>query len=127
MIFMKKLILILLILSSKLLFAQQNFWEDPTVFQKNMELPHAHVNLFETEQKAKTDDHNQSSLYRSLNGDWKFSYVAKVADRDQNFYKTDLDDSQWKTIKVPSNWEIQALGFQFTPMWFIRFLKTLLL
>ena len=49
------------------------------------------------------DDIAKSPFYQSLNGEWKFNYVAKVADRDQNFFKTDLEDSQWKSIKVPSN------------------------
>ncbi len=108
--FMKKALVILLLLSTKLVSAQQNFWENPAVFQKNMEQPHTNFGLYDTEQKAKADDLSKSSYYQSLNGKWKFTYVDKVADRDTNFYKTDLDDSKWKNIQVPSNWEIQGFG-----------------
>ena len=107
---MKIILSILLILSSRLLFAQQNIWENPTVFQKNMEQPHAYFTTYDNEQKVVADDIAKSPFYQSLNGEWKFNYVAKVADRDQNFFKTDLEDSQWKSIKVPSNWEIQGFG-----------------
>src|SRR6476469_8070148 len=107
---MKRILPVLLILSSKLLFAQQHIWENPKIFQKNMEQAHAYFTLYDNEQKLIADDANQSPYYQSLNGEWKFSYVAKVADRNQNFFKTDLDDSQWKNIKVPSNWEMQGFG-----------------
>jgi beta-galactosidase len=107
---MKKFIALSLLLSSNLLFAQQNFWENPAVFQKNMEAPHTNFDLYETAQKAQDDDVSKSPFYQSLNGKWKFSYVDKVADRNINFYQTDLDDSEWKTITVPSNWEMQGFG-----------------
>jgi beta-galactosidase len=107
---MKQLIAILLTLICNISLAQQNFWEDPSVFQQNMEQPHAFFTLYEDEVKAKADDFKKSPYYQSLNGEWKFTYVDKVANRHQEFYKTDLDDSQWKNIKVPSNWELQGFG-----------------
>ncbi len=107
---MKKILSILLILSCRLGFAQQNFWENPTVFQQNKEEPHAFFTLYDNEAKTHADDFATSPYYKSLNGDWKFTYVDKVAERNQDFYKTDLDDSQWKNIKVPSNWELQGFG-----------------
>ncbi|MFC5283040.1 glycoside hydrolase family 2 TIM barrel-domain containing protein [Pedobacter alpinus] len=107
---MRKFLFLILLTSSTLLFAQQNIWENPAVFQKNMEQPHAYFTTYDSEQKLKIDDQSQSPFYQSLNGEWKFNYVAKVADRNQNFFKTDLDDSDWKKIRVPSNWEIEGFG-----------------
>ena len=45
-----------------------------------------------------------------MNGTWKFNYTAKVADRIRDFYKPELNNSQWKEITVPSNWELQGYG-----------------
>jgi beta-galactosidase len=52
----------------------------------------------------------ESENYKSLNGDWKFNWVRKPADRPMDFYRTDFDDSNWGTIKVPGNWELQGHG-----------------
>ncbi|MBK0381946.1 hypothetical protein I5M32_03155, partial [Pedobacter sp. SD-b] len=57
---MKKTLAILLVLSARLGFAQQNFWENPTVFEKNMEPAHATFNLYDAEQKVSADDVSQS-------------------------------------------------------------------
>ncbi len=107
---MKKILSVLFILSCKLVFAQQNIWENPSVFQQNMEQPHAPFILYNNEQGVLKDEPTSSAYYMSLNGDWKFTYVDKVANRITDFYKTNLDDSQWKNIKVPSNWELKGYG-----------------
>ncbi len=47
----------------------------------------------------------------SLNGEWKFSYYSGAdSGTDSVFYKSDFDVSAWKTIKVPSNWELQGFA-----------------
>ena len=51
-----------------------------------------------------------SSFARSLNGVWKFNWVKRPELRPVDFYKTDFDDSQWKTIPVPSNWQMHGYG-----------------
>lgn len=51
-----------------------------------------------------------SSWARSLNGDWKFHYVPRPEQRPVDFYKPDFDDRAWKTIQVPSNWQMQGYG-----------------
>ena len=36
----------------------------------------------------------------SLEGTWKFNWVANADERPTDFYKTDLDDSKWNNIHV---------------------------
>ena len=45
-----------------------------------------------------------------LNGDWKFHWVDSPVKAPADFYKTDYDASNWKTIKVPANWELNGYG-----------------
>jgi len=47
---------------------------------------------------------------QSLNGDWKFNWVKTPSERPVDFYKESYDISGWKSIPVPSNWEIQGYG-----------------
>ena len=45
-----------------------------------------------------------------LNGDWKFQWVDSPSKASADFYKEGYDASSWKTIKVPSNWELNGYG-----------------
>ena len=92
------------------LFAQQNDWENPEVFQVNREpartafVPYANANT------AIADDYYKSPWYLNLNGMWKFNWVPKPDDKPRDFYKTSFDDSTWGELKVPSNWELNGYG-----------------
>lgn len=66
---------------------------------------------YQSEKAALSYKRNNSDFYLTLNGDWKFEYSADFAKRLDRFFKNDFDDTPWKTIKVPSNHEIQGLGF----------------
>jgi beta-galactosidase len=46
----------------------------------------------------------------SLNGPWKFNWVSNPDERPTNSFETTFDDSTWKTIDVPSNWEMRGYG-----------------
>ena len=80
------------------------------VIQINTEKPHATLAAYNTLETAKGFDRYKSENIKLLNGDWKFNWVPKPADRPMDFFKTDFDDSAWKTIPVPSNWEIEGYG-----------------
>ncbi len=101
-----------LLFFTSLTFAQMqnNDWENPALIDQNKEKPHAFFMLYDKKQDVFADDFNRSSFYQSLNGAWKFEYVDKYANRNINFYKTDLDDSKWNNIAVPSNWELKGFG-----------------
>jgi beta-galactosidase len=87
-----------------------NEWENPEILNYNKEKAHASFMLFSDKKQVIADDYSKSSRYHLLNGTWKFNYVDKIADRRTDFYRTDLDDSGWANIQVPSNWELKGFG-----------------
>ena len=85
-------------------------WENPKVFGINKEFPHSTFIPFPELSSALKTSPKNSPWYKSLNGKWKFNWVPKPADRPLDFWKPDYDDSSWKEIDVPSNWELQGYG-----------------
>ena len=55
-------------------------------------------------------DKSKSKNFLSLNGMWKFKWVENADQRPTDFYLTDLDDSSWKEMPVPGNWELNGYG-----------------
>ena len=52
----------------------------------------------------------ESKYFLSLDGTWKFNWVANADQRPTDFYKKDLDDSKWKTMNLPGIWEMNGFG-----------------
>ena len=77
--------------------AQSVDWENPEVFAVNKLAPRATSLL-------------QKDNSLSLNGVWKFNWVKKPADKPNNFYTENFDDSKWATMQVPGNWELNGFG-----------------
>ncbi len=50
----------------------------------------------------------ESEFITSLNGDYKFMYLAE--DTYKDFYLTDVSDSDWDVIDVPSMWQYRGYG-----------------
>ncbi|MAE83649.1 MAG: beta-galactosidase [Flammeovirgaceae bacterium] len=90
--------------------AQNNEWEDPTIYERNKFQGHVDFIAYENDQQARVDDFSESPYFLSLNGTWKFDLVNTPAERPTDFYEVDLDDSKWSDIKVPSNWELEGFG-----------------
>ena len=57
-----------------------------------------------------TGNRFKSKNYVSLDGDWKFHWVANADERPDGFWRTDYDDSSWKTMSVPGIWEVNGYG-----------------
>lgn len=64
---------------------------------------------FANEQQATNLPIEESSYYKSLNGTWKFHWVADPKDRPMDFCKPSYDVSLWDDIKVPATWQIEAV------------------
>jgi len=90
--------------------SQVNDWENPKVVAINTEEPHATFIPFPNLQLSLQSEPKKSPWYKCLNGKWKFYWVPKPADRPLNFWQTEFDDSQWKEIEVPANWELLGYG-----------------
>ena len=52
---------------------------------------------------ALAGDELRSPYHVSLNGTWKFSWVAKPAERPIDFYRDDYDIGNWGDITVPGS------------------------
>lgn len=82
-----------------LLFAQTTeigeWWNDLSVYQVNKMPPRANV---EAEPRI------------CLNGDWQFVYCESPKEKIKDFYKPDYDASDWGTMPVPGNWELNGYG-----------------
>ncbi len=81
------------------------------MIERNRELPHATMMVYPDTGSALTGDREVSPWFRLLNGDWKFHWVATPEERPAEFYELDYDASHWKSIPVPSNWELHGYGY----------------
>jgi beta-galactosidase len=98
------------LLSMGIIQAQTPEWENPEIFGINKEPARATALPYNDEQQAVADNYSQSPYYQSLNGTWKFNWHKRPADKPEGFYKEGYDVSQWGTIQVPGNWELQGYG-----------------
>ena len=81
--------------------AEHHDWEDNHVLQINREPARAYFIPFG--EKA-------GDRMLSLNGDWRFRWTKTPDERIRDFYHVDYDDSQWATLPVPANWEVNGYG-----------------
>ncbi len=87
------------------------YWENPAIFNINQERPHVPVVPFPDMASFLANDIKASLFYQSLNGQWKFNWVDKPADRPVDFYQADFDASHWEEIAVPAHWELNGYGY----------------
>ena len=80
---------------------QHHDWEDNHVLQINREPVRAYFIPFGEHQGDRT---------LSLNGQWHFRWTKTPDERVKDFYRTNYDDSQWATLAVPANWEVNGYG-----------------
>ncbi len=84
--------------------------EQTQVLNINKELPHATLMPYANLAQALAAKRLESPFARSLNGNWSFHWVPKPEQRPVDFYKPSYDVSGWKTIPVPSCWQLQGYG-----------------
>jgi beta-galactosidase len=82
-------------------------WDNPAVIQVNAEKPRATVTAYPSRAAALKGESPWRVL---LNGTWKFSYSSGPYARPQDFHAPGFDDSNWKSIPVPSSIEMQGDG-----------------
>ncbi len=105
---MKKVLFYSFLLAAQFAVGQQNEWENPKILDRNKEKPHATFVIFDKGEDAIKGVAETSAYYKSLNGQWKFNLVKKPSDKPANFFAVDYNDSSWKNIPVPSNWEMHG-------------------
>jgi beta-galactosidase len=90
--------------------AQTPDWENPAVFRINKEAPRATSMPFPTKEEAAAKPRLESPWCKLLNGNWKFHHTGNPSGKPAGFEVPAFDDSAWKEIPVPSNWQMHGYG-----------------
>lgn len=85
-------------------------FENPALQEINRMPMRASYFPFENIAKVKNGTIEQSARFLNLNGLWSFLWKEDYRQLPKDFYKTNFNESQWKKIPVPSNWEVQGYG-----------------
>jgi beta-galactosidase len=78
--------------------SELNAWNDVNIYEINKLYPRTNVVPVGEEWS------------QCLNGDWNFYWVEHPDQAPNDFYKTDFNVYDWKTIPVPGNWELNGYG-----------------
>jgi beta-galactosidase len=101
---------ILLVLSGTSL-AELAKLEDPSIISENRLDPHATMFPFGSIENVLKNDRDSSPYFKSLNGNWNFTFSENPDTRPLDFYKEDFDVQNMGEIVVPGNWEFLGHGF----------------
>ncbi|MGX1929749.1 glycoside hydrolase family 2 TIM barrel-domain containing protein [Flagellimonas sp. 2504JD4-2] len=88
--------------------AEQIYHYNHEIFEENKLPPRASFFGLESFEKQSKDS---SRRFMSLNGDWKFHFVKDPKKRPTEFQDETYDDSDWGTIPVPANWEVEGYDY----------------
>ncbi|MCL4402951.1 MAG: DUF4981 domain-containing protein, partial [Acidobacteria bacterium] len=103
-----RLFILPLLLTVLLPAAERPEWDNPAVIHAGTERPHATMMAYPSAELAKTGERSKSPWFELLNGTWKFQGSLRPADRPLDFYRPDYDDTKWRTIPVPSSWQMHG-------------------
>ena len=95
------------------LYPSQSPAEDlnsPTTALADSVQVHARSIAFPSLEGAMKPESTPSPWLQKLNGNWKFSYAADPTKKVAGFSELSFDDSTWKEIAVPSNWQMKECG-----------------
>lgn len=111
---MKKIQLLLLVLivsclASSSAMAQSDYWQNQHLFGIN-KMPARATSYSYTSSESALKESREASRMRSLDGNWYFHFAEDPSAKPENFYQSDFDYSSWKTIEVPSSWEMKGYG-----------------
>ncbi len=84
-------------------------WQSPERLSMNKEQPRAYMFQFATVEQARGVMPGQSPYWQSLDGTWKFQWVASPEQRDSTFQDADYNADAWDDIQVPGCWNVQGL------------------
>ncbi len=85
-------------------------WQDPRVFEVNKLPPRNSAWPCQDAASAWKSTYDHSPWVRSLNGNWRFHWSPDPDARTVNFFAPEHDTTSWKSIPVPSCWELQGYG-----------------
>lgn len=85
-------------------------WQSPQQLSLNKEVPHTWFFSFTDIDSARKVLPENSSLWMSLDGIWRFHWAPDPGSRPKDFYREDFADGGWDEIPVPSNWNVAGIG-----------------
>ena len=99
-------------LAASVKYTQPTFteWHDQQVNEVNRFPVHTAFFPFLNEQDMRAGKPQQAANYLSLEGMWKFCWVADADQRPTDFFRTDYNDAAWKELAVPAIWEMNGYG-----------------
>lgn len=77
----------------------------------NRQAEHAYFFSYKDKESALSYDRSRSIGFNLLNGAWKFHYGRHPNDVDDDFFKKEFNDETWKSLHVPSHWEMKGYGY----------------
>lgn len=83
---------------------------DPNIVEFNREPMHASWFPYDNENSS-IQQTEQSKYFVSLNGDWKFFFAEDPGKCPDGFEKSDFNDSGWKNLAVPADWQMNGYGY----------------
>lgn len=87
-----------------------NEWQSPQSLGYNKLPARALFHNFQTVDEARKVLPEHSSLFRSLDGEWRFHFAKNPDERPKDFYTDGYDDSGWDRLQVPVSWNIAGIG-----------------
>jgi beta-galactosidase len=85
-------------------------WQDPEINAVNRAPMHANYFAYESTEAAIKGIKEKSSNFMTLNGTWKFNWVANADARPTDFWQPEFNDKGWNTMPVPGVWELNGFG-----------------
>ena len=85
-------------------------WQDPQINAVNREPMHTNYFAYESIEAAAKGNKEKSSNFMTLNGIWKFDWVANADARPTDFWKPEFNDKGWNNMSVPGVWELNGFG-----------------
>ncbi|MDD1795325.1 beta-galactosidase [Enterovibrio sp. ZSDZ42] len=85
-------------------------WENPSITHLNRLPAHCPLASYPSVEVALDDQHQPTPVSRhrtSLNGQWKFALFESPESVPSASVDPEFDDSQWRNMPVPSNWQLQ--------------------
>jgi len=86
-------------------------YENPKVFERGQEEPHATLMPYPDVDLALAGDRKASPFHMTLNGPWQFHWAENPGLAPGEFYKSGYDRDDWETIPVPANWQMEGFGY----------------
>ena len=81
-------------------------WQSPDSVAYNKQQPHAWFFSFNNVEEARKVLPENSTLWQSLDGEWRFHWAKNPEERAKDFFKVDFDASAWDKVQVPMNWNV---------------------